>query len=121
MPTPRNGDAQARLREHLAARDSGEQPVATADEGLGEHIASFSSQYRVHITPEGAIHVYRPRQRATGDDRLSAGVDDPAFEETQRARDSKRLASRAQQSQELARINKAHAEFWARRGGTPQQ
>jgi len=110
MTTPRNGDAQARLRAHLAARDCGEQTTATTDEGLGEHVASFSSQYKVHITPEGTIHVYRPRPRTT-DDRLSAGVDDPAFEETDLARDSRRLA----------KINKDHEEFWRKRGGIPQQ
>jgi hypothetical protein len=109
MPTPRNGDAQARLRAHLSARDCGEQTAA--DEGLGEHIASFSAQYKVRITPEGAIHVYRPRQRTTNDDRISAGVDDPAFDETELARQSRRIA----------KINKDNAEFWARREGIPRQ
>ncbi len=109
MPTPRNGDAQARLRAQLAARDSGDQPTATADEGLGEHIASFSNQYKVRITAEGTIHVYRPRPRAATDDRISAGVDDPAFEETELARQSRRIA----------KWNKDNAEFWARRGGIP--
>jgi len=99
MTTPRNGDAQARLRSHFATQDG--KVLA----------ASYSAQeYEMEIAPDGTVNIYERQpatSHATQDERISLGIDDPRSATSRLLDTSKKLAS----------INSAHAEFWKRRGG----